>query len=408
MNKDKKTSGRLNFQVLATDPDSLARACRFETDHGVVETPIFMPVGTHGVVKTLTPAELDDCSAQIILGNTYHLYLRPGLEVIEAAGGLHRFNSWKKPILTDSGGFQVFSLSHLGKITDDDITFRSHIDGSQHVLSPEISMEIQNSLGSDIIMAFDECTPFPCSYENAQKSLIRTHSWEQRSKNHFGNLKPRYGHRQFLFGIVQGSIYEDLRAQSVEELAKMDFDGYAIGGLAVGEPKEKMFDMISYVSPMLPRNRPHYLMGVGKPEDIIQAIERGIDMFDCVLPTRNARNGTLYTRQGRVVLKQSQYRMDFSPPDENCDCYTCRNFSRAYLRHLYMNGEMTGLRLNTLHNIHFFLELTAKARRAILEGNFTEWKKEFFKFYPIEDDHWEVNTVRREERRKKHLEENDY
>ena len=408
MKKANETSGRLNFQVLATDPDSLARACRFETDHGVVETPIFMPVGTHGVVKTLTPAELDDCEAQIILGNTYHLYLRPGLEVIEAAGGLHRFNSWKKPILTDSGGFQVFSLSHLGKITDDDITFRSHIDGSQHILSPEISMEIQNSLGSDIIMAFDECTPFPCSYEAAEKSLIRTHDWEQRSKNHFDKLKPRYGHRQFLFGIVQGSVYPDLRAQSVEALAKMDFDGYAIGGLAVGEPKEKMFDMISYVSPMLPRNRPHYLMGVGKPEDIVQAIERGIDMFDCVLPTRNARNGTLYTWQGRVVLKQSQYRMDFTPPDENCNCYTCRNFSRAYLRHLYMNGEMTGLRLNTLHNIHFFLELTAKARTAIREGNFNEWKKRFFQFYPIEDDHWEVNTVRREERRKKHLEENDY
>jgi len=408
MKKANETSGRLNFQVLATDPDSLARACRFETDHGVVETPIFMPVGTHGVVKTLTPAELDDCEAQIILGNTYHLYLRPGLEVIEAAGGLHRFNSWKKPILTDSGGFQVFSLSHLGKITDDDITFRSHIDGSQHILSPEISMEIQNSLGSDIAMAFDECTPFPCSYEAAEKSLIRTHDWEQRSKNHFDKLKPRYGHRQFLFGIVQGSVYPDLRAQSVEALAKMDFDGYAIGGLAVGEPKEKMFDMISYVSPMLPQDRPHYLMGVGKPEDIVQAIERGIDMFDCVLPTRNARNGTLYTWQGRVVLKQSQYRMDFTPPDENCNCYTCRNFSRAYLRHLYMNGEMTGLRLNTLHNIHFFLELTAKARTAIREGNFNEWKKRFFQFYPIEDDHWEVNTVRREERRKKHLEENDY
>ncbi|MDO9547441.1 MAG: tRNA guanosine(34) transglycosylase Tgt, partial [Candidatus Marinimicrobia bacterium] len=353
-------------------------------------------------------AELEDCAAQIILDNTYHLFLRPGLEIIEAAGGLHRFNSWNKPLLTDSGGFQVFSLSHLGKITDDDITFRSHIDGSQHVLSPEISMEIQNSLGSDIIMAFDECTSYPCSYEAAEKSLIRTHNWEQRSKNHFEKLKPRYGHRQFLFGIVQGSVYPDLRAKSVVALAKMDFDGYAIGGLAVGEPKEKMFDMISYVSPMLPQNRPHYLMGVGKPEDIVQAIERGIDMFDCVLPTRNARNGTLYTRQGRVILKQSCYRLDFTPPDDSCDCYTCRNFSRAYLRHLFMNGEMTGLRLNTLHNIHFFLELTAKARAAIREGKFTEWKKEFFKYYPIEDDHWEVNTVRREERRRKHLEENDH
>ena len=407
MNKAAKLSGRLKFQILAKDNNSLARACRFETDHGIVETPIFMPVGTHGVVKTLTPAELEDCAAQIILGNTYHLYLRPGLEVIEGAGGLHRFNSWGKPILTDSGGFQVFSLSHLGKITDDDITFRSHIDGSQHVLSPEISMEIQNSLGSDIMMAFDECTPYPCSYEAAEISLVRTHNWEQRSRNHFEKLKPCYGHRQFLFGIVQGSVYPDLRAKSVEELAKMDFDGYAIGGLAVGEPKEKMFEMIAHVSPMLPQNRPHYLMGVGKPEDLIQAIERGIDMFDCVLPTRNARNGTLYTRQGRVILKQSRYRMDFSPPDENCNCYTCRNFSRAYLRHLFMNGEMTGLRLNTLHNIHFFLELTAKARTAIRENQFTEWKNEFYKYYPIEEDHWEVNTTRREERRRKHLEEND-
>lgn len=403
MNSNAETSGRLKFRILAEDKDSLARACRFETDHGIVETPIFMPVGTHGVVKTLTPAELEDCAAQIILGNTYHLYLRPGLEVIEAAGGLHQFNGWKKPILTDSGGFQVFSLSHLGKITDDDITFRSHIDGSQHVLSPEISMEIQNSLGSDIVMAFDECTPYPCSYEAAERSLIRTHNWERRSKEHFEKLKPRYGHRQFLFGIVQGSVYPDLRAKSVEALAAMDFDGYAIGGLAVGEPKEKMFDMIAYVSPMLPQNRPHYLMGVGKPEDIVQAIERGIDMFDCVLPTRNARNGTLYTRRGRVVLKQSRYRMDFAPPDENCDCYTCRNFSRAYLRHLFMNGEMTGLRLNTLHNIHFFLNLTAQARTAIRKGRFTEWKSEFFKYYPVEDDHWEINTRRREERRRKHL-----
>lgn len=399
--------GRLKFQILAQDKNTLARACRFETGHGSVETPIFMPVGTHGVVKTLTPAELDDCGAQIILGNTYHLYLRPGLEVIEEAGGLHRFNSWSKPLLTDSGGFQVFSLSHLGKITDDDITFRSHIDGSEHVLSPEISMEIQNQLGSDILMALDECTPYPCSYAAAEKSLGRTHIWAERSKTHFEKLKPRYGHTQFLFGILQGSVYQDLRAQSAEVLSKLDFDGYAIGGLAVGEPKTQMFDMLSYVSPLLPVNRPHYLMGVGKPEDIVLAIERGMDMFDCVLPTRNARNGTLYTRRGRIVLKQAQYRLDMAPPDENCDCYTCRNFSRAYLRHLFMSGEMTGLRLNALHNIHFFLELTTQARQAIREGRFSQWKKDFFTFYPMEADHWEINTVRREERRRKHLEETE-
>jgi queuine tRNA-ribosyltransferase len=402
-----KTQGRIKFAVLAKDPDSLARACRFETDHGTVETPIFMPVGTHGVVKTLTPAELDDCQAQIILGNTYHLYLRPGLEIIEKGGGLHRFSSWNKPMLTDSGGFQVFSLAHLGKMTEDDITFRSHIDGSQHILSPEISMEIQNSLGSDIMMAFDECTPYPCDYEYAAKSLERTHRWELRSKEHFDKLKPRYGHQQFLFGIVQGSVYPDLRAKSVEMLTNLEFDGYAIGGLAVGEPKAKMFELLSTISPLLPENKPHYLMGVGKPEDIILGIEQGIDMFDCVLPTRNARNGTLYTWNGRIVLKQAQYRMDFAPPDESCNCYTCRNFSKAYLRHLYMNGEMTGLRLNTLHNIHFFLEVISKAREAIKAGDFSQWEKEFFKYYPVEDDHWEINTVHREERRRKHLNEND-
>ena len=406
MQSDTTEHGKLKFRLLARDPNSLARATRFQTDHGVIETPVFMPVGTHGVVKTLTPAELADAATQIILGNTYHLYMRPGLEVIEAAGGLHAFNSWNKPILTDSGGFQVFSLSHLGKITDNDITFRSHIDGTQYTLSPEISMDIQNSLGSDIVMAFDECTSYPCDYETAAKSLVRTHKWERRSKEHFEKSTSRYSHQQFLFGIIQGSVYRDLRAQSVAELGKLNFDGYAIGGLAVGEPKDKMFGMLSYVSPLLPEYCPHYLMGVGKPEDIILSIERGMDMFDCVLPTRNARNGTLYTWQGRVILKQSKYRMDFGPADEQCDCYTCRNFSRAYLRHLFMNGEMTGLRLNTLHNIHFFLDLTTKAREAIQAGRFTEWKKEFFRHYPVEKDHWEVNTVRREERRQKHLEEN--
>jgi queuine tRNA-ribosyltransferase len=403
-----KTYGKMKFRILAKDTESLARACRYETEHGIIETPIFMPVGTHGVVKTLTPAELNDCKAQIILGNTYHLYLRPGLEVIEAGGGLHKFINWSQPILTDSGGFQVFSLAHLGKMTENDITFRSHIDGSQHKLSPEISMEIQNSLGSDIVMAFDECTPFPCDYDYAAKSLERTYRWEQRSREHFEKLTPRYGHRQFLFGIVQGSVYPDLRAKSVEILTKLDFDGYAVGGLAVGEPKEKMFELLSLVSPLLPEQKPRYLMGVGKPEDIIRGIEMGIDMFDCVLPTRNARNGTLYTRNGRVILKQSRYKMDFNPPDESCSCYTCRNFSRAYLRHLYLNGEMTGLRLNTLHNIHFFLEVVHRARESILSGKFLKWKQDFFSLYPIEDDHWEENTKRRAERRKKHIHENKH
>jgi queuine tRNA-ribosyltransferase len=401
-----KISSTNKYAIWAKDPDSFARAGCLVTAHGQIETPVFMPVGTHGVVKTLTPAELEECQAQIILGNTYHLYLRPGLEVIVAAGGLHRLIAWKKPILTDSGGFQVFSLAHLGKINDAGITFRSHIDGSQHTLSPEASIEIQNSLGSDIIMALDECTPFPFSYESAGRSLERTHYWAERSRKCFASLKPKYGHAQALFGIVQGSVYPDLRSQSIEFLKGLDFDGYAVGGLAVGEPKEQMFNLLSGISPQLPENKPHYLMGVGKPEDIIRAIELGMDMFDCVLPSRNGRNGVLYTWQGRIVLKQAAYRLDFSPPDENCQCYTCRNFSRAYLRHPFMNGEMTGLRLNTLHNVHFFLELVARARAAILAGNFSQWKNEFFQSYPVEADHWAENTLRREQRRRKHLAEN--
>jgi len=399
-------SGRIQFSIYKKDPTSLARAGKFLTDHGPVKTPIFMPVGTNGVVKTMTPRELKEASAQIILGNTYHLYLRPGLEIIEGAGGLHQFSSWDRPILTDSGGFQVFSLSHLGKVTEESITFRSHIDGSKHELSPEISMDIQHTLGSDIVMAFDECTSYPCDYETAKKSLELTHKWETRSKEHFDKLQPKYGHQQFLFGIVQGSVFPELRRQSVKALAELDFDGYAIGGLAVGEPKSKKNEIIEIVSPLLPENKPHYLMGVGKPEDIIQGIERGIDMFDCVLPTRNARNGTLYTWKGRVVLKNAQYKMDYAPVDENCDCYTCQNFSRAYLRHLFKIGDMTGLRLNTLHNIHFFLELTTKAREAIMNGKFETFRENFYQSYPIEKDHWKANTERREARREKHIENN--
>ena len=393
--------------LVKKDSRSEARAGKFNTDHGVVETPVFMPVGTYGTVKTLTPAELEDCKTQIILGNTYHLYLRPGLDVIKGAGGLHNFISWSKPILSDSGGYQVFSLSHLGKITDKEVSFRSHIDGSLHRLSPEISINIQNVLGSDIVMVLDECTPFPCKYEVAKKSLQRTHEWEKRSKDHFKKLSPLYGNRQFLFGIIQGSIYPDLRQESIKELKKMNFDGYAIGGLAVGEPKKQMFELLKGITEQLPENKPRYLMGIGKPEDIIHAIELGVDMFDCVLPSRNARNGTLYNWNGRIILKQSRYRMDYSPPDENCSCYTCRNFSRAFLRHLFMNGEMTGLRLNTLLNVHFFLELLEHVRDAIKNGNFSKWRDQFFSHYPVEPDHWKENRFRREERRKKHLEENE-
>jgi queuine tRNA-ribosyltransferase len=396
-----------SYTLQKTATDCGARAGQIETAHGVIQTPIFMPVGTLGTVKGVHQRELaEDIRAQIILGNTYHLYLRPGLEVIEGAGGLHQFNSWDRPILTDSGGFQVFSLSHLGKVTEEAITFRSHIDGSLHKLSPEISMDIQHTLGSDIVMAFDECTSYPCDYETAKKSLELTHRWETRSIKYFDTLQPKYGHRQFLFGIVQGSVFADLRKESVAYLSQLDFDGYAIGGLAVGEPKSVKNEIIEIVSPLLPENKPHYLMGVGKPEDIISGIERGIDMFDCVLPTRNARNGTLYTWQGRVNIKNAQYRMDYSPVDENCDCYTCRNFSRSYLRHLYKIGDMTGLRLNTIHNIHFFLELTAKAREALMGNRFKEFRENFYESYPIEGDHWKINTIRREERREKHLENN--
>jgi len=409
LNHDNSTDWKSNrlFWIEARDVKTRARAGTLDTDHGKVDTPTFMPVGTHGVVKTLTPAELRDCHAQIVLGNTYHLYLRPGLDVIQEAGGLHRFSAWPGPILTDSGGFQVFSLAHLGKMTEDEIFFRSHIDGSEHRLSPTISMEIQNVLGADIAMAFDECTPFPCDREYARKALERTHRWECLSREHFLKLKPPYGHRQYQFGIVQGSIYPDLRETSVKILTGLEFDGYAIGGLAVGESKEQMFEVLANVTPQLPIEYPRYLMGVGKPEDIVRAIGYGVDMFDCVLPSRNARNGTLYTWNGRIVLKQNQYRMDFTPPDSSCTCYTCRNFTRAYLRHLFINGEMTGLRLNTLHNVHFFLELVGRARGAILAGRFKSWQAQFFHNYPVEVDHSVENLIRREERRQKHLEEND-
>lgn len=402
-----QNSGRIQFSIDAKAGKSSARAARFETDHGQVQTPIFMPVGTNGVVKTLTPAELNKASAQIILGNTYHLYLRPGMEIIKKAGGLHKFSSWDKPILTDSGGFQVFSLSHLGKITDQHVEFRSHIDGSKHKLSPQKSMQIQNDLGSDIVMAFDECTPYPCDFEQARDAMQRTHRWEKISREYFETLEPAYGHQQFLFGIVQGSVYEELRKESAEFLSELDFDGYAVGGLAVGEPKEKMFNILESIVPELPENRPHYLMGVGKPEDIIMAIDRGIDMFDCVIPTRNARNGLMYTWKGRVKIKQAQYKDDFSKVDPDCDCYTCQNFSRAYLRHLYKKDEITGLRLNTLHNIHFFIELTQKARQSILDGEFDEFKRKFFENYPVEDDHWKENIKKRKKRRRKHLQENE-
>jgi queuine tRNA-ribosyltransferase len=378
-----------------------ARAATIDTDHGQIETPVFMPVGTHATVKALSNEELDAAQAQVILGNTYHLYLRPGTDVIREAGGLHAFMNWHKPILTDSGGFQVFSLAHLRKIEGDITTFRSHIDGSLHQFSPAISMDIQRILGSDIVMVFDECTPYPCDYEYAKRSLALTHRWEKMSKDHLRSQSSLWDHSQALFAIVQGSVYEDLRMESARFLTDEGFDGYAIGGLAVGEPKEIMYELTQKVCDVLPKDHPRYLMGVGKPEDIMHAIARGVDMMDCVLPTRNARNGSVYTRDGKINIKNSQYKHDFSPLDPECTCYACRNHSKAYMHHLYRQNEILGLRLNSIHNIHFFVQLVREARTAIMEERFPEFYRDFFNRYPVEADHSEVNALHRENRRKK-------
>ncbi|MFA6618803.1 MAG: tRNA guanosine(34) transglycosylase Tgt [Candidatus Neomarinimicrobiota bacterium] len=378
-----------------------ARAGIIETDHGVIETPIFMPVGTQATVKALSNDELLAADAQIILGNTYHLYLRPGMEVMEEAGGLHKFMNWKKPILTDSGGFQVFSLAHLRKIEGDTITFRSHIDGSLHQFSPEVSMEIQRTLGSDIVMVFDECTPYPCTYDYAKNSLAVTHRWEKKSKDYLRSRDPMWDHSQALFAIVQGSVYEDLRLDSAKFLSDEGFDGYAIGGLAVGEPKEIMYDLTHKVCEHLPKNAPRYLMGVGKPEDIIHSIARGVDMMDCVLPTRNARNGSVYTWDGKINIRNQKYRHDFTPLDPDCDCYACRNHTRAYMHHLYRQNEILGMRLNSIHNIHFFVKITRMARKALLEDRFPEFYKAFFSRYKVEKDHSKENAIHRENRLKK-------
>jgi len=394
----------MKFDLQAVSDRYSARAGTVHTDHGVFETPIFMPVGTHGTVKAMNNLELEEVGAQIILGNTYHLYLRPGMEVIEKAGGLHRFMNWQRPILTDSGGFQVFSLSHMRKIRGDLTEFRSHIDGSLHSLSPEISMDIQRSLGSDIVMAFDECTPYPCSYEYAKESLKLTHRWESMSLKALREKSPRWEHGQALFAIVQGSVYEDLRMESADYLTGLDFDGYAIGGLAVGEPKEIMYDLTRKVCEKLPREKPRYLMGVGKPEDIVHAIASGVDMMDCVLPTRNARNGSVYTWDGKINIRNAKYRSDMQPLDPDCSCYACRNHSRAYLHHLYKGREILGLRLNTVHNLHFFLQLSRVARKALLQGHFPQWHDSFFKRYPVEADHSQANILHREQRRIRQLE----
>ncbi len=375
------------FKLEHKDKNTKARTGILETSHGSIETPIFMPVGTQGTVKTLTPQELQELGSQIILGNTYHLFLRPGDELIRRAGGLHQFISWDKPILTDSGGFQIFSLAELRKITDEGVRFQSHIDGAYHFFTPEKVIDIQRSLGSDIMMVFDECAPFPCSLKEAEKTNERTIRWAEQGAEKFLKTEPLYGQDQQLFGIVQGSTFKEIRKKSVEKLEKIGFNGYAVGGLAVGEPKTSMLDITDFCTDLLPSVKPRYLMGVGKPEDIVEAIFRGVDMFDCVIPTRNGRNGTVYTFEGKIVLKNAKYKDDLFPIDEKCSCFSCRNFSRAYIRHLFQAEEILALRLASIHNLYFYLQLVKKAREEIIKDRYEEWKNEFLeKFLTDEDD----------------------
>ncbi len=345
-----------------------ARAGTIETDHGMIQTPVFMPVGTLGTVKAMSPRELKDIHAQIILGNTYHLYLRPGAELIQKAGGLHKFISWDRPMLTDSGGFQVMSLAALRKIGRDGVKFQSHIDGSRHHFTPESVIATQEALGADIIMSFDECPPFPATRDYVTKSLATTLRWAERGKKAFKN----HAH-QALFGIVQGGIYEDLRQESALALMDMDFPGYSIGGLAVGEPKEDMFRITNFLHDILPQNKPRYLMGVGTPSDLLNNIARGVDMFDCVMPTRNARKGSIFTRHGKMIIKAARYEDDFGPIDPQCGCYACRHFSRAYIRHLIRMKEILGMRLATIHSLWFYQELMQLTRNAILEDRFEDF-----------------------------------
>jgi queuine tRNA-ribosyltransferase len=367
----------LKFEVKAIDSGSKARAGTIITGHGYLNTPVFMPVGTQGTVKAVNQSYLaDDINAQIILGNTYHLYLRPGTDILEKAGGLHNFMNWKRPILTDSGGYQVFSLSELRKLKADGVEFRSHLDGSKHFFTPEKVINIQRSIGSDIMMPLDECTPYPCEYEYAVKSQKLTSSWACDNKKAFENSEALYGYDQYLFGIVQGSVYKDLREKSVKDLMALDFSGYSIGGLAVGEPAEIMYETVSFCTDLLPENKPRYLMGVGRPENILEAIERGVDMFDCVMPTRNARNAYLFTWNGILSMRNARYKDEFYAVDNDCSCYTCRNYSRAYLRHLFVAKEILALELASIHNLHFYLDLTTKAGEAIMAGNFSLWKNE--------------------------------
>ncbi|MEI6132212.1 MAG: tRNA guanosine(34) transglycosylase Tgt [Bacillota bacterium] len=363
----------VTYEHIHTCKQSGARLGKVHTPHGSFDTPAFMPVGTQATVKGMSPRELEEMDAQIILSNTYHLFLRPGHELIKDAGGLHKFMNWNRPILTDSGGFQVFSLSNLRKITEDGVEFRSHKDGSKQFLSPEKATEIQNALGADIIMAFDECIPYPADREYAKNSLERTTRWAKRCKDAHIDVG-----RQSLFGIIQGGMYEDLRIQSLEELVALDFPGYAIGGLSVGEPAEEMYRIMKHVVPKMPVDKPRYLMGVGTPDYLIEGAINGLDMFDCVLPTRIGRNGTVLTSKGKMIVRDQKYSEDFTPMDDKCDCYACKNFTKAYIRHLIKADEVLGIRLTSLHNLHFLLNLMRNVREAIKNDSLLGFKADFF------------------------------
>ena len=366
----------MKFQLTATDPKSSARAGTVFTDHGEIQTPIFMPVGTAGSVKAIHQRELEnDIKAEIILGNTYHLYLRPGTEILEKAGGLHKFNGWNHPILTDSGGYQVYSLAENRKIQEEGVTFKSHIDGSRHHFTPENVMDIQRTIGADIIMAFDECTPYPCDYKYAKNSLVLTHQWLKRCVDRIQSTDPKYGYSQALFPIVQGSVFKDLREESAHFIAGQQQPGNAIGGLSVGEPHEDMYAMTSLVCGILPKDKPRYLMGVGTPENILECIALGIDMFDCVLPTRNARNGMLFTTQGIINIRNERWKDDLSPIDAQLGGYASTFYSKAYLRHLVINKEILGAQIASIHNLTFYLWLVKEARKQIIEGTFAMWKE---------------------------------
>lgn len=365
----------MSFKIIKSSENTRARAGILQTSHGKIETPIFMPVGTVGSVKAVTVEDLNDVKAQIILGNTYHLYLRPGTEVIETFSGLHDFIRWDKPILTDSGGFQFFSLAKLTKRTEEGVSFQSHLDGSRHMFSPEKAVEIQNKLNSDIMMCLDECLAYPADHESTKESLDLTTRWAQRCYDYW---RDETGFNNHLFGIVQGGMYEDLRKESAQALSEIDFPGFAIGGLSVGEPKDLMLEMADITIPNLPFNKPKYIMGVGTPEDLVELVNLGADMFDCVMPSRNARNGKLFTSFGSINLPNASHRFDKGPIDPECDCYTCRNYSRAYLRHLYKSKELLVYRLNTIHNLHYYLKLMEDIRNAIKNDNFVEFRKDFY------------------------------